>query len=99
VLEAMESGRRLFLPAQGREVLVVGAWRTAWMSGYFYNDGRVKEMPSLDLALDLIREEPRLILFGPDEWRLAQGRSDFTTLELAQGPRGNILARVSKSEF
>jgi hypothetical protein len=44
VLEAMESGRRLFLPAQGREVLVAGAWRTAWMAGYFYNDGRVREL-------------------------------------------------------
>jgi 4-amino-4-deoxy-L-arabinose transferase-like glycosyltransferase len=44
VLEAMESGRRLFLPAQGREVLVAGAWRTAWMAGYFYNDGRVTEL-------------------------------------------------------
>lgn len=99
VLEAMESGRRLFLPAQGREVLVVGAWRTAWMSGYFYNDGRVREMHSLDQALDLIREEPRLILFGPSQWRQAQRMKEFTTLPLADGPRGNILVRVSKSQI
>ena len=39
-----ESGRDLFLPARGREVLAWGAWRTAWMAGYFYNDGRVREV-------------------------------------------------------
>jgi len=95
VLEAMESGRRLFLPAQGREVLVVGAWRTAWMSGYFYNNGRVREMPSLSAALDLVSGQPRLMLFGPSEWREAKSREGYAALELAQGPRGNVLARIS----
>ena len=96
VLEAMESGRRLFLPAQGREVLVAGAWRTAWMSGYFYNDGKVREMSSLSQALDLVSEQPRLILFGPNEWDEAKSGDRYSLLELAQGPRGNVLARVSK---
>ena len=95
VLEAMQSGRRLFLPAQGREVLVVGAWRTAWMSGYFYNDGRVKEITSLPRALDMVAETPRLMLLGPAEWREVKSLDRFTTLELAQGARGNVLARVS----
>ena len=95
VLEAMQSGRRLFLPARGREVLVVGAWRTAWMSGYFYNDGRVKELGSLGEALELVDKEPRLILFGPAELREVKGSDMYTTLELAQGARGNVLARIS----
>ena len=95
VLEAMESGRRLFLPARGREVLVVGAWRTAWMSGYFYNDGRVRELPSLRLALDLAREEPHLILLGPSEWRQVQASDEYAGLALAEGARGTVLARVT----
>lgn len=94
VLEAMESGRRLFLPAQGREVLVAGAWRTAWMAGYFYNDGRVTELGS-DWADRIGGAEPRLVLFGPAEWRQVQGSARYRVLELAVGPRGNVLARVS----
>jgi 4-amino-4-deoxy-L-arabinose transferase-like glycosyltransferase len=95
VLEVMESGRRLFLPARGREVLVVGAWRTAWMAGYFYNDARVREIPSLDQALGSVTREPRLFLFGPSEWRRVQALGSYTALELAQGPRGNVLVRLS----
>lgn len=95
VLEAMESGRRLFLPAQGREVLAVGAWRTAWMAGYFYNDGKVREVPSLSRALELVSGPPRLMLFGPDEWKDVRTRDSYTVLELAQGARGTVLARVS----
>lgn len=94
VLEAMESGRRLFLPANGREVLVVGAWRTAWMAGYFYNDGRVREV-NLDTALALVRGEPRLLLAGPAEWNQLKDLEQISVLQLAEGPRGNVLARVS----
>jgi 4-amino-4-deoxy-L-arabinose transferase-like glycosyltransferase len=95
VLEAMESGRRLFLPARGREVLVAGAWRTAWMSGYFYNDGRVREVSDLAQLLTLIKSEPRLVLLGPAEWRQIQQTGQVTSLLLAEGPRGNVLARIS----
>ena len=95
VLEAMESGRRLFIPAHGREVLVVGAWRTAWMSGYFYNDGKVREIASLERALELVGDEPRLMLFGPSQWSEVRTSDRHTCLELARGPRGNVLARVS----
>jgi len=95
VLEAMESGRRLFLPARGREVLVAGAWRTAWMSGYFYNDGKVREAPSLKEALDLITDEPRLMLFGPSEWREVKSLNRYSALELARDVRGDVLARIS----
>ncbi len=95
VLEAMESGRRLFLPAQGREVLVAGAWRTAWMAGYFYNNGRVKDAGSVSSALESMRKEPRLILFGPSEWRQVRSMAGVDVLQLAEGPRGTVLARVS----
>src|SRR5262249_43297292 len=47
IVDRLESGRRLFAPAAGREVLAWGAWRTAWMAGYFYNDGRVREVDDL----------------------------------------------------
>ena len=95
VLDAMESGRRLFLPANGREVLVVGAWRTAWMSGYFYNDGRVRDVGALSDALDLIRREARLVLLGPSEWRQVRKLSHLSVLHLAEGPRGSVLVRLA----
>ena len=95
VLGALESGRRLFLASEGREVLVLGAWRTAWMSGYFYNDGRVREIDSLDQTRGLIQDQARLILFGPAEWRQVQGLAEFTVLHLSDGPRGTVLARVA----
>jgi hypothetical protein len=95
VLEAMESGRRLFLPAQGREVLVAGAWRTAWMAGYFYNNGGVRDVGSVGSALESIRKEPRLVLFGPSEWRQVRSMAGVGVLQLAEGPRGTVLARVS----
>ena len=46
VLARRESGRAFFEAAMGREVLAWGAWRTAWMAGYFYNDAKVREVPS-----------------------------------------------------
>ncbi len=94
VLDSMESVRRLFLHANGREVLVVGAWRTAWMAGYFYNDGRVREV-ELDTVVDLVRLEPRLVLAGPAEWNHLKDLEQVGVLQLAEGPRGNILARVT----
>jgi len=91
----MESGRRLFIPVNGREVLVVGAWRTAWMSGYFYNDGKVRELATVGEAMDLVRAEPRLILIGPAEWKRLKDFPDVVGLPLSEGPRENILAKVS----
>ena len=94
VLEAMESGRRLFLPAEGRDVLVLGAWRTAWMAGYFYNDGRVKEVSTRE-ALLMIKAAPQLLLMGESESREFGRSSELSVLQLAEGPRGNVLARVT----
>jgi hypothetical protein len=95
VLDAMESGRRLFLPADRREVIAVGAWRTAWMSGYFYNDGRVREVKTMEEALYLARSEPRLLLLGPAEFEEVKRAGKLNVLKLSEGPRGNVLARVS----
>jgi 4-amino-4-deoxy-L-arabinose transferase-like glycosyltransferase len=94
VLDAMESGRRLFLPARGREVLVLGAWRTAWMSGYFYNDGQVREVDKATVLAEVGRE-PRLVLFGDEQWRQVETSQSLSALKLAQGPRGTVLAKVS----
>jgi hypothetical protein len=91
----MESGRRLFLPADRREVVVFGAWRTAWMSGYFYNDGRVREVRTMEEALDFPRSESRLLLLGPSQWDELNELKNLNVLKLSEGPRGNVLARVS----
>jgi 4-amino-4-deoxy-L-arabinose transferase-like glycosyltransferase len=95
VLAGRESGRRLFLPAQGREVLVLGAWRTAWMAGYFYNDGRVREIGELREVRDAAAPGEALVLCGPGARRQLEGLADLETLVLAEGPRGNVLLRVT----
>jgi 4-amino-4-deoxy-L-arabinose transferase-like glycosyltransferase len=96
VLARRESGRDLFLPAHGREVLAFGAWRTAWMAGLFYNDGHVREIAGIGeigAACDL---GPALVLAGPGERRLLEATPSFTTTALAEGPRGNALLRVER---
>ena len=70
ILARRESGRRLFAPAMGRDVLAWGAWRTAWMAGYFYNDGKVREVAAGER--DPRRKStagPTLVLAGPSERR------------------------------
>jgi 4-amino-4-deoxy-L-arabinose transferase-like glycosyltransferase len=98
ILARHESGRGLFLPANGREVLAFGAWRTAWMAGYFYNDGRVREVASLAevRGATASAESPVLVLCGPGERRQLEGLPELETLVLAEGPRQNALLRVSK---
>jgi 4-amino-4-deoxy-L-arabinose transferase-like glycosyltransferase len=96
ILAGRESGRRLFLPAQGREVLVLGGWRTAWMAGYFYNDGRVREVRELRDVRDATATGERLVLCGPGERRQVEGLADLGTVLLAEGPRGNVLLRVAR---
>jgi hypothetical protein len=91
-----ESGRQLFLPARGREVLAWGAWRTAWMAGYFYNDGRVREVAGLADVTSALETGPALVLCGPAERRLLENAPGLATLPLATGPRQNSLVRVSR---
>jgi 4-amino-4-deoxy-L-arabinose transferase-like glycosyltransferase len=94
ILRARESGRDLFLPAHGREVLAWGAWRTAWMAGYFYNDGRVSPVAGLSAIQQRLAAGPVLVVCGPAERRILAEAPGLRARVLAEGPRGNALMRV-----
>jgi hypothetical protein len=94
VLETRESGRALLAPAAGREVLAWGAWRTAWMAGYFYNDGRVREVKGLDEIARSAAAGPALVVCGPAERRELQRARGLSARLLATGPRDNVLMEV-----
>jgi 4-amino-4-deoxy-L-arabinose transferase-like glycosyltransferase len=96
VLARRESGQRLFVPAMGRDVLAWGAWRTAWMAGYFYNDGKVREVEDASEVLAAIDAGPTLVLAGPSERRRLEAMSSLEVHTLARGPRENALLRVEK---
>ncbi|HET7292071.1 MAG TPA: glycosyltransferase family 39 protein [Vicinamibacteria bacterium] len=96
LLERHESGRRFFLPARGREVLAWGAWRTAWMAGYFYNDGRVREIAGLEDVTGAVAHGPALVLCGPSERRAIEGAPGLQSVPLTEGARQNALLRVSR---
>jgi 4-amino-4-deoxy-L-arabinose transferase-like glycosyltransferase len=94
ILDRRESGRRLFLAARGEEVLAWGAWRSAWMAGYYYNDGRVREADGADAVLAAVRERPTLVLCGPAERRQLLAMPALMVRLLAEGPRENTLLQV-----
>lgn len=96
ILARRESGRDLFAPARGREVLAWGAWRTAWMAGYFYNDGKVREVASAEAIVDAATREPVLALCGPAQRRMLEGWPSLAVTTLAEGPRENALLRVER---
>ncbi len=96
ILARRESGRALFIPAMGREVLVWGAWRTAWMSGYFYNDGRVREVDGWSEIRGAVEHAPQLVLAGPSERRRLEAMGGVQVRVLAEGPRQNVLLRVER---
>ncbi len=95
VLAHQQSGRDLFAPAHGREVLVFGAWRTAWMAGYFYNDGRVREVPGLSAVAEAAQGGPALVLAGPGERRQIAGAPGLRARPLAADLRGDVLLEVT----
>jgi hypothetical protein len=95
ILARQQSGRDLFIPAQGREVLVWGAWRTAWMAGYYYNDGRVREVRGLTAIAEAAGKEPVLVLAGPSERRQIGAAASLETLALATDYRGDTLLKVT----
>jgi hypothetical protein len=95
LLAHRESGSALFLPARGREVLAWGAWRTAWMAGYFYNDGKVREIEALADVTGAAATSPLLVLCGPAQRRQLEALPSVATLALAEGPRANTLLRVT----
>jgi len=96
ILARRESGRVLFLPAMGREVLAWGAWRTAWMAGYFYNDARVREIEGAREVLQAAEAGPTLVLAGPGERRRLEAMGSVEIRLLAEGPRNNVLLRVER---
>ena len=96
VLARHQSGRRLFVPAMGREVLAWGAWRTAWMAGYFYNDGRVREVDDLSDIQEALDRGPALVLVGPDERRQLEALPALAVHPLAAGPEQNALLRLER---
>jgi 4-amino-4-deoxy-L-arabinose transferase-like glycosyltransferase len=89
-----ESGRALFAPAAGREVLAWRAWRTAWMAGYFYNDGRVREVESLAEIAEAAGRAPVLVVCGPGERQQIAASAWLRAQVLAHGPRGHVLLEV-----
>ncbi len=91
ILAHRESGARLFAPAMGREVLAWGAWRTAWMAGYFYNDGKVRQIEQASEVLARIEGGPTLVLAGPSECRRLEAMGSLEVHRLARGPRENVL--------
>ena len=96
ILARRESGRDLFGPARGREVLAWGAWRTAWMAGYFYNDGQVREVTSQAAIVHAAAHGPVLALCGPVERRALEALAWLRVTPLSLGPRQNALLKVER---
>jgi 4-amino-4-deoxy-L-arabinose transferase-like glycosyltransferase len=97
LLAGRESGRELFRDTGGQEVLAWHAWRTAWMAGYFYNDGKVREVASLEEITAAAREGPALVLCGPAELRVLRGLPGFAASVIAKGPREQTLVRLVRA--
>jgi 4-amino-4-deoxy-L-arabinose transferase-like glycosyltransferase len=95
ILDRMESGRRIFWYTACKEVVVWGAPRSAWMSGYFYNEGRVRLVYSekgLRLAL-----HPRntLVFCGPEQCReVIRSFANQPLRLVAKGPGGSMLIKI-----
>jgi len=94
ILARRESGRAFFTRTGGQEVLVWGAWRNAWMAGYFYNDGKVREGGGPDEIAAAAAAGPVLVLCGPGERRRLEAAPGLRATAVAEGPRANVLLWV-----
>ena len=74
----------------------MGAWRTAWMAGYFYNDARVRQVDGASEVLAAVERGPQLVLAGPGERRRLESMGGVELKVLAEGPRQNVLLRVAQ---
>jgi 4-amino-4-deoxy-L-arabinose transferase-like glycosyltransferase len=98
ILARRESGRAFFKAAMGREVLAWGAWRTAWMAGYFYNEARVREVTAASEILASAEQGPVLVLAGPSERRRLEAMGSLEVHVLVQGVRDNALLRLERAQ-
>jgi hypothetical protein len=97
ILAEHESGKRLFAATGGREVLVWNAWRTAWMAGYVYNDGRVREVAGAAEIVAAAAEGPVLVLCAPHERRELERAPGLRVTLRAVGPRDNALLEIERA--
>jgi hypothetical protein len=96
LIAARESGAALFAPAGGRPVLAWNAWRTAWMAGYFYNNGNVREVQTLAEITEAAARGPVLVLSGRRERDELMRVRGFRSLILSRGPRDHALIEVKR---
>ena len=96
ILARRESGRSLFARTQGREVLVWGAGRTAWMAGYFYNDGQVREVAGEPEVAAAAASGPVFVVTGPGERRRLEAAPGLAVTAAAEGPRSTTLLVVRR---
>lgn len=95
IVARRESGKAFFEAAMGRPVLAWGAWRTAWMAGYFYNDANVREVTSASEIM-ATGPDPTLVLAGPSEARQLKAMGSIRVHVLARGPRANELLKIER---
>ncbi|MBN2370984.1 MAG: glycosyltransferase family 39 protein [Vicinamibacteria bacterium] len=99
VMDRRESGRRIFQAAKGEEVIVWGASRSIWMSGYFYNDGRVREIKTEQELVASISPNGPLLLCGREQCRrLHRFGAGFELILIAAGPRDSSLYRIVRRQ-
>jgi hypothetical protein len=65
------------------------------MSGYFYNDARVREVAGLAEIRAQAASGAALVLCGPSERRILEATASVETLVLAEGPKQSALLRVT----
>jgi hypothetical protein len=65
------------------------------MAGYFYNDGKVREVPDVAAVVEAAKAGPVLVLAGPAEARRIAELPALATLRLAADYRGDALLRVA----
>jgi 4-amino-4-deoxy-L-arabinose transferase-like glycosyltransferase len=94
LLARRESGRDLFRHTGGQEVLAWHGWRTAWMAGYSYNDGKVREVATLAEITAATAGGPVLVLCGPAELRILRRLPGYAASVVDEGPREQTLVRL-----
>ena len=66
------------------------------MAGYFYNDGKVREVEGAGEIMAAIDRGPTLVLAGPSERRRLEAMGSLEVHVLGTGVRENALLRVER---